>query len=59
MRTAIRKYIRRKNEVTLNQIKENLSTTFHSSVCISTIRRDLHGYGCKNVLPKITHVDES
>ncbi len=53
---AIRKCIRHKNEITLNQIKENLSTTYHSSVSISTIRRDLHAYVCENVLPKSIHM---
>jgi hypothetical protein len=53
---AIRKFIRHKNEITLNKIKENLSTTYHSSVSISTIRRDLHAYVCENVLPKSTHM---
>jgi hypothetical protein len=53
---AIRKSIRHKNETTLNQIKENLSTTYHSSVSISAKRRDLHAYVCKNVLPKSTHM---
>jgi D-aminopeptidase len=53
---AIRKCIRHKNEITFNQIKENLSSTYHSSVSISTIRRDLHAYVCKNVLLKSTYM---
>ena len=53
---AVSQYIRRNNEITLNEIKENLSTTYHSSVSISTIRRHLHEYGYRNVLPKITHM---
>jgi transposase len=53
---AIGQYIRRYNEITLNEIKENLSTTYYSSVSISTIRRHLHEYGYRSVLPKSTHM---
>ena len=53
---AIGKYIRRNNEITVNEIKENFSTRYHSSVSISTIRRHLHEYGYRNVLPNSTHM---
>ncbi len=53
---GIRKCIRHKNEITCNQIEEDLSTTYYASVSISTIRRDLHAYVCKNVLPKSTRM---
>ena len=53
---AIGQYIRRNNEITLNEIKENLSRTYHSSVSTSTIGRHLHEYGYRNVLPKSTHM---
>ncbi|CAF1018349.1 unnamed protein product [Rotaria sordida] len=53
---AIGQYIRRNNEITIKEIKEKLSTTYHSSVSISTIRRHLHEHGYKNVLPKSTHM---
>ncbi len=42
---AIRKYIRSKNEITLDQIKENLSTTYHPLISIPTIHHYLHAYG--------------
>jgi hypothetical protein len=32
-----RQYIRHNNEIILNEIKENLSTTYHSSIFASTI----------------------
>ncbi len=48
---AVGQYIQRNNE-----IKENLSTRYDSSVSISTIRRHLHEYVYKNVLPKSTHM---
>ncbi|CAF1168507.1 unnamed protein product [Rotaria sordida] len=53
---AIGQYIRRNNEITVNEIKEKLSTTYHSSVSATTIRRHLHEYGYRNVLPKSTHM---
>ena len=53
---AIGQYIRRNNEITLNEIKEKLSTTYHSSVSTTTIHRHLHEYGHRNVLPKSTHI---
>ncbi|CAF1312566.1 unnamed protein product [Rotaria sordida] len=53
---AIGQYIRRNNEITVNEIKEKLSTTYHSSVSATTIRRHLHEYGYRNVLPKSTRM---
>jgi transposase len=53
---AIGQYMRRNNEITLNEIKENLSRMYHSSVSTSTIGRHLHEYGYRNVLPKSTHM---
>ncbi|CAF1302675.1 unnamed protein product [Rotaria sordida] len=53
---AISQYIRRNNEITLNEIKEKLSTTYHSSASTTTIRRHLREYGYRNVLPKSTHM---
>ncbi len=55
-KNAIGQYIRRNNEITLNEIKTRLSTTYHSSVSTSTILRHLHEYGYRNVLPKSTHM---
>jgi transposase len=53
---AIGQYIRHNNEITVNEIKEKSSTTYHSSVSATTIRRHLHEYGYRNVLPKSTHM---
>jgi transposase len=55
-RKAIGQYIRYNNEITLREIKENLSTMHHKSVSTSTISRHLHEYGYKNVLPQSTHI---
>ncbi|CAF1461875.1 unnamed protein product [Rotaria sordida] len=53
---AIGQYIRYNNEITLNEIKENLSKMHHKSVSTSTISRHLHKYGYKNVVPQSTHM---
>lgn len=53
---AIGQFIRRNNEITLDEIREKLSTMYHSSVSTSTISRHLHEYGYRNVLPKSTHM---
>ena len=53
---AIGQYIRHNNEITVNEIKEKLSSTYHSSVSATTIRRHLHEYGYRNILPKSTHM---
>jgi transposase len=53
---SIGQYIRQNNEITLNELKENLSRTHHKLVSSSTISRHLHEYGYKNVLPKSTHI---
>ena len=55
-KNAIAQYIRRNNEITLNEIKEKLSTTYQSSVSASTIRRYLLESGYRNVLPRSTHM---
>lgn len=52
---SIDQYIRN-NEITINEIKEKLSTTYNSSVSTSTTRRHLHPFGYRNVLPKKTHM---
>ena len=49
---AIGQYIRRNNEITIDEIKEKLSTTYHLTVSAPTIRRHLHPCGYRNVLPK-------
>ncbi|CAF4011048.1 unnamed protein product, partial [Adineta steineri] len=48
--------IRRNNEITVNEIKEKLSTTYHSLVSATTIHRHLHECGYRNILPKSTHM---
>jgi transposase len=53
---AIGQFIRRNNEITLSEIRENLSRMYHASVSTSTISRHLHEYGYRNVLPKSTHM---
>ena len=55
-RKVIGQYIRYNNEITLKEIKENLSTMHHKSVSTSTISRHLHEYGYKNVLPRSTYI---
>jgi hypothetical protein len=37
--------IRRNNEITLKEMKENLSKMYYKSVSTSTISRHLHEYG--------------
>jgi transposase len=53
---AIGQYIRRNNEITINEIKEKLSTTYRSTVSASIIRRHLHRCGYRNILPRKTHI---
>ena len=53
---SIGQYIRRNNEITVNEIKEKLSATYDSSVSAPTIHRHLHEYGYRNVLPRKTHM---
>jgi len=55
-KNATGQYIRRNNEITVKEIKEKLSTTYHSSVSISTIRLYLIEHGYRNVLPTSTHM---
>ncbi|CAF5023773.1 unnamed protein product, partial [Rotaria sp. Silwood1] len=53
---AIGQYIRYNNEITLREIKENLSKIHQKLVSTSTISRHLHEYGYKNVLCQSTHI---
>ncbi|CAF4570476.1 unnamed protein product, partial [Rotaria sp. Silwood2] len=41
---AIGPYIQSNNEITSNEIKDKLSTTYHSSLSTSTIHSYLHEY---------------
>jgi arginine repressor len=52
----VNQYIRHNNEITVDEIKEKLSTTHHSSVSATTIRRHLHEYGYRNISSKSTHM---
>ena len=53
---AIGQYIRHNHQITVNEIKEKLSSAYHSSVSATTIRHQLHEYGYRNVLPKSTYL---
>ena len=44
-------YIRRDNETTLKEMKENLAKTHQRSVSLSTISRHLRDQSYRNVLP--------
>ncbi|CAF4306779.1 unnamed protein product, partial [Rotaria sordida] len=53
---AIGQYVRYKNEITLNEIKEKLSKMHHKPMSAPTISRQLHENGYKNVLPQPTQM---
>ena len=51
---AIGQWIRRNNEITAKEIVEKLQTNNSLNVSRSTVRRELHRLGYKNVLPRGT-----